>query len=63
MWFGASICPTVQMEGRVLIPGIKAAINKVGAQKFIKDLLLVGFFYHTYNQVGKNQQEVPEKMM
>jgi hypothetical protein len=40
------------MEGPVIIPGIRAAIAKVGARKFIQDLLLVGFFYHTYNQVS-----------
>ncbi|GAQ84086.1 triose-phosphate / phosphate translocator [Klebsormidium nitens] len=45
---------TFVMEGKVLIPGIKAAVSKVGARKFVQDLLLVGFFYHTYNQVQFN---------
>lgn len=47
-------------EGGTLIEGAKAAIAKVGAQRFYVDLFAVGMLYHLYNQVrwqqGRRQQ-------
>lgn len=39
-------------EGSTLIEGAKAAIAKVGAQRFYLDLFMVGMLYHLYNQVS-----------
>jgi solute carrier family 35, member E1 len=42
----------VQVEGPKLMQyGFKDAIAKVGLQKLVSDLFLVGLFYHLYNQV------------
>lgn len=38
-------------EGSTLVEGSKAAIAKVGAQRFWLDLFGVGLLYHLYNQV------------
>ncbi len=42
-------------EGSTLIEGAKAAIAKVGAQRFYVDLFAVGMLYHLYNQVRRQQ--------
>jgi len=42
----------VQFEGPQLMQyGFKEAAAKVGAQKLVWDLFLVGLLYHLYNQV------------
>ena len=41
------------VEGPTLVEGAKAAIAKVGAQRFYLDLLAVGMLYHLYNQVRR----------
>lgn len=45
------------VEGPVLIEGVKSAIAKVGAKHFYTSLLLVGLFYHLYNQFAFNTLE------
>ena len=40
-------------EGGALVEGSKAAIAKVGSQRFYMDLVGVGLLYHLYNQVGR----------
>jgi len=40
-------------EGGTLLEGGKAAIAKVGAQRFYTDLAGVGLLYHLYNQVRR----------
>lgn len=39
-----------QFEGASLGAGIQAAISKVGAEKFYTMLVMVGAYYHLYNQ-------------
>ena len=39
-------------EGGTLVEGSKAAIAKVGAQRFWTDLIGVGLLYHLYIQVS-----------
>lgn len=31
--------------------GLEDALSEVGLRRFLCDLILVGLFYHTYNQV------------
>uniref|UniRef100_K3XJL7 Sugar phosphate transporter domain-containing protein n=1 Tax=Setaria italica TaxID=4555 RepID=K3XJL7_SETIT len=46
------IPPALMFEGPKLMQhGFNDAIAKVGLQKFVTDLFLVGLFYHLYNQV------------
>ncbi|TVU18574.1 hypothetical protein EJB05_34681 [Eragrostis curvula] len=52
------IPPAVIIEGPQLLQhGFKDAIAKVGLKKLISDFLLVGLFYHLYNQVATNTLE------
>ncbi|KAF8643732.1 hypothetical protein HU200_066798 [Digitaria exilis] len=52
------IPPAVIFEGPQLMQhGFKDAIAKVGVQKLVSDLFLVGLFYHLYNQVATNTLE------
>lgn len=38
--------------------GFSDAIAKVGLTKFVSDLVLVGLFYHLYNQVTSSSYHV-----
>ncbi|KAL1551121.1 triose phosphate/phosphate translocator, chloroplastic-like [Salvia divinorum] len=50
--------PAIVIEGPQLMQhGFKAAIAKVGLQKFLSDLFWIGMFYHLYNQVATNTLE------
>ncbi|GJN06585.1 hypothetical protein PR202_ga24329 [Eleusine coracana subsp. coracana] len=52
------IPPALIVEGPQLMQhGFKDAIAKVGLQKLVSDLFLVGLFYHLYNQVATNTLE------
>lgn len=52
------IPPALIFEGPKLMQhGFSDAIAKVGLQKFVTDLFLVGLFYHLYNQVATNTLE------
>ncbi|KAL6627091.1 hypothetical protein ACP70R_030817 [Stipagrostis hirtigluma subsp. patula] len=52
------IPPALIVEGPKLMQyGFKDAIAKVGLQKFVSDLFLVGLFYHLYNQIATNTLE------
>ncbi|OEL24246.1 Triose phosphate/phosphate translocator TPT, chloroplastic [Dichanthelium oligosanthes] len=52
------IPPALIIEGPQLMQhGFNEAITKVGLQKFVTDLFLVGLFYHLYNQVATNTLE------
>ncbi|RCV23396.1 hypothetical protein SEVIR_5G002900v4 [Setaria viridis] len=52
------IPPALMFEGPKLMQhGFNDAIAKVGLQKFVTDLFLVGLFYHLYNQVATNTLE------
>ncbi|KAJ1281802.1 hypothetical protein BS78_03G002000 [Paspalum vaginatum] len=52
------IPPALIFEGPQLMQhGFNDAIAKVGLQKFVTDLFLVGLFYHLYNQVATNTLE------
>lgn len=46
-------------EGSLLAEGTKAAIAKVGAQRFWMDLVGVGLLYHLYNQV-RPMRQIPD---
>ncbi|GJN35713.1 hypothetical protein PR202_gb24516 [Eleusine coracana subsp. coracana] len=47
------IPPAIIIEGPQLVQhGFKDAIAKVGLTKFVSNFLLVGLFYHLYNQVN-----------
>lgn len=50
--------PAILLEGPQLVQyGFKDAIDKVGVTTFVTDLILVGLFYHLYNQVATNTLE------
>ncbi|KAG8366440.1 hypothetical protein BUALT_Bualt17G0080000 [Buddleja alternifolia] len=50
--------PAIFIEGPQLMQyGFKEAIAKVGLNKFLSDLFLIGLFYHLYNQVATNTLE------
>jgi solute carrier family 35 protein E1 len=52
------IPPALIFEGPKLMQhGFSDAIAKVGLQKFVTDLFLVGLFYHLYNQLATNTLE------
>ncbi|KAG2585909.1 hypothetical protein PVAP13_5NG008900 [Panicum virgatum] len=52
------IPPALIFEGPQLMQhGFSDAIAKVGLQKFVTDLFLVGLFYHLYNQLATNTLE------
>ncbi|CAO2205006.1 unnamed protein product [Urochloa humidicola] len=52
------IPPTLFVEGPKLMQhGFADAIAKVGLQKMVTDLFLVGLFYHLYNQIATNTLE------
>ncbi|KAK3140417.1 hypothetical protein QOZ80_5AG0400680 [Eleusine coracana subsp. coracana] len=52
------IPPAIIIEGPQLVQhGFKDAIAKVGLTKFVSNFLLVGLFYHLYNQVATNTLE------
>ncbi|EER99986.1 hypothetical protein BDA96_03G002700 [Sorghum bicolor] len=52
------IPPAIIFEGPQLMShGFSDAIAKVGLTKFVSDLVLVGLFYHLYNQIATNTLE------
>ncbi|XP_052156959.1 triose phosphate/phosphate translocator TPT, chloroplastic-like [Oryza glaberrima] len=52
------IPPAIIIEGPQLVQhGFKDAIAKVGLAKLVSNLLVVGLFYHLYNQVATNTLE------
>ncbi|KAF6165098.1 hypothetical protein GIB67_000682 [Kingdonia uniflora] len=52
------IPPAILIEGPQLMQyGFRDAILKVGLNKFLSDLFLIGMFYHLYNQLATNTLE------
>ncbi|XP_002978891.2 triose phosphate/phosphate translocator TPT, chloroplastic [Selaginella moellendorffii] len=52
------IPPALLIEGPSLVKhGLATSVAKVGIRKFVADLIVVGVFYHLYNQVGNNTLE------